>query len=51
MTRWHFYFDEHVPEPIAEGLRRRHIAVLTTQEAGNQELLDEDQLAYAHELA
>jgi len=49
MSRWRFYFDEHVPEPIAKGLRRLQVEVLTTPEAGNRELPDQEQLAYAHE--
>jgi predicted nuclease of predicted toxin-antitoxin system len=39
------YFDQHVPGPVAEGLRRRGIDVLTTEEDGaksreDQTLLD-----------
>ena len=29
-----FYLDEHVPQAVAEALRRRGIDVLTVQEAG-----------------
>lgn len=42
-----FYLDEHVPRAVAEGLRRRGVDVLTTQEAGLLEAGDEQHLAVA----
>jgi len=42
-----FYTDEHVPRAVAEGLRRRGVDVLTTQEAGMREADDEQHLALA----
>ena len=49
MSSWRFYFDHHVPESIAVGLRRFGVDVLATHQVGNEELSDEDQLAYAIE--
>jgi hypothetical protein len=43
----HFYADEHFPGPASQGLRRRGIDVLTTQEAGRSGSPDVDQLAFA----
>src|SRR5262245_16900140 len=42
-----FYLDENVARAVAEGLRTMGIDALTTPEAGNMELSDEEQLAYA----
>lgn len=39
--------DEHVPRAVSEGLRRRGIDVLTTQEAGMLGADDDAQLDYA----
>jgi hypothetical protein len=44
------YFDQHMPRPIARGLRRRGIDVLTTQDEGTEEWADEDLFARAAEL-
>jgi predicted nuclease of predicted toxin-antitoxin system len=41
------YLDEDVDVALAPALRRRGIDVLTTQEAGNVQQRDEDQLAFA----
>jgi hypothetical protein len=41
------YFDQHYPWPVAQGLRRRGIDVLTAQEAGRCGFADPDQLAFA----
>jgi hypothetical protein len=41
------YTDEHVPKAVVEGLRRRGIDVLSTQEAEMLGSSDEDQLALA----
>lgn len=43
--RW--YMDEHVPLPVTQGLRRRGIDVLTTQDAGMAGAQDDQQLAHA----
>jgi predicted nuclease of predicted toxin-antitoxin system len=45
-----FYFDQHVPFPIAVGLRRRGIDVLTCGEDGNSELDDPGLLRRSTEL-
>jgi predicted nuclease of predicted toxin-antitoxin system len=42
-----YYADQHIPQPIVDGLRRRGIDVLTVQDAGRCGFLDEDQLAFA----
>jgi predicted nuclease of predicted toxin-antitoxin system len=42
-----FYLDEHVHSAIAEGLRRRGIDVLTTQEADMLGASDEAHLKFA----
>jgi hypothetical protein len=36
-----FYMDVHVPSAITEGLRRRGIDVLTSQDDGTRQLNDE----------
>jgi predicted nuclease of predicted toxin-antitoxin system len=41
------YLDEHVSQAIAEGLRRRGVDVLTTQESGMCSAPDEELLAFA----
>lgn len=42
-----YYLDEHVNPAVADGLRRRGVAVLTTGEAGLLSASDETQLARA----
>ena len=42
-----FYLDEHIPKAVAEGLRRRGIDVLTSQDAGRVGDPDRKQLAFA----
>ncbi len=46
-VRVKFYLDEHVNPSVAKGLRRRDIAVLTTQEAEMLGASDEEHLALA----
>jgi uncharacterized protein with PIN domain len=47
MEQIRFYLDEHIPNAVAEGLRRRGVDVLTVQEAGRSGLSDPEQLAFA----
>ena len=42
-----FYFDEHMSNAVAEGLRGRGVDVLTTHEANRRGFSDEEQLAFA----
>lgn len=42
-----YYFDQHYPLPVAAGLRRRGIDVLTAQDADRWGLPDPDQLAFS----
>lgn len=42
-----FYLDENVDNDVAKGLRNRGIDVLTTPEAGNMGISDEQHLTYA----
>ena len=42
-----FYFDEHIPKAVAEGLRRRGIDVLTVREAERVGDPDRKQLTFA----
>lgn len=35
------YFDQHVPGPVARGLRSRGVDVLTADEDGNRDMEDE----------
>ena len=42
-----FYTDEHCANAIAEGLRRRGVDVLTTNEAGHLGVSDKEQLSFA----
>ena len=42
-----FYFDQHVPAAVANGLRQRGVDVLTAQEAGRCGLPDPVQLQFA----
>lgn len=49
MTIIKFYLDENVTDEIADGLRTRGIDVLTTAEAGNKGLMDNEQLSFAKE--
>jgi hypothetical protein len=36
MERIKFYFDEHVPQAAADGLRRRGVDVLVVQDTGRR---------------
>ena len=45
-----FYMDVHIPSAITDGLRRRGIDVLTSQEDGTTTALDPDLLARATDL-
>ena len=45
-----YYMDVHVPAAITEGLRRRGLNVLTSQEDGTREADDEDLLTRATDL-
>jgi hypothetical protein len=47
MEQIRFYLDEHIPNAVAQGLRRRGVDVLTVQEAGRSGLSDPEQLAFA----
>ncbi|HKQ77253.1 MAG TPA: DUF5615 family PIN-like protein [Blastocatellia bacterium] len=47
MERIKFYFDEHVPQAVADGLRRRGVDVLIVHAAGRRGLSDDEQLAFA----
>jgi predicted nuclease of predicted toxin-antitoxin system len=42
-----FFFDEHVPQAAADGLRRRGVDVLTALEAGREGFPDNEQLVFA----
>jgi predicted nuclease of predicted toxin-antitoxin system len=42
-----FYLDENVDGDVARGLHTRSIDALTTAEAGNRGMSDEEHLAYA----
>ncbi|MBI4557872.1 MAG: DUF5615 family PIN-like protein [Candidatus Hydrogenedentes bacterium] len=42
-----FYLDEHIPNAVAQGLRRRRIDVLTTFEARRGGSPDKDQMRFA----
>ena len=44
------YMDVHVPSAVTEGLRRRGVDVLTSQEDGTREASDEALLLRANEL-
>ncbi len=41
--------DEHVPQAVSQGLQRRGVDVLTTQEAGLLSVSDEEHLKFAAE--
>lgn len=43
----HFFFDQHIPFPVAQGLRRRGVDVLTAQEAERCGLPDAEQIIFA----
>jgi hypothetical protein len=45
-----FYMDVHIPAAISEGLRRRQIDVVTSQEDGTREESDQNLLRRATEL-
>ena len=47
MERIKFYFDEHVPQAVADGLRRRGVDVLVVQDTGRRGVPDDEQLAFA----
>jgi uncharacterized protein with PIN domain len=47
MEQIKFYLDEHVPNAVAEGLRRRGVDVLTVQAAGRSGMADPQQLSFA----
>jgi len=47
MEQIKFYLDEHIPNAVARGLRRRGVEVLTVQDAGRSGLSDPEQLAFA----
>ena len=42
-----FYFDEHIPNSVAHGLRQRDVDVLLAHEAGMTGANDEVHLAFA----
>ena len=42
-----FYFDQHFPHAVANGLRQRGADVLTAQDVGRCGFADADQLQYA----
>ena len=42
-----FYADQHIPQPIVDGLRRRGIDILTAQDANRCGFTDPEQLAFA----
>ena len=44
-----FYMDEHIPRAVSEGLRRRGVDVLTTQDAGMLGAFDRHHLTLAAE--
>jgi predicted nuclease of predicted toxin-antitoxin system len=45
-----YYMDVHIPSAVTEGLRRREIDVITSQEDGTREFDDEPLLRRACEL-
>jgi hypothetical protein len=45
-----FYMDVHSPAAISEGLRRRHVDVLTSQDDGRREVDDTELLQRATDL-
>jgi len=45
------YMDVHVPAAITQGLRRRGVDVLTSQEDGTRRASDDELLARATQLA
>lgn len=47
MRELHFYLDEHIPRAVADGLRRRGIAVTRAQEVGLRRARDEQHLELA----
>ena len=47
MTPIRFHLDEHVPDAVARGLRRRGIDVTTTDEAGLTAARDIEHVAFA----
>lgn len=49
MARILLYLDENIQISLADALRMRGVDVLTTQEAGNIGLKDEEQLIFARE--
>jgi predicted nuclease of predicted toxin-antitoxin system len=47
--RLRFFFDQHIPYAVAQGLRRRAVDVVTAQEADRCELADREQLNWARD--
>lgn len=47
MAKLKFYFDESVNIAVADGLRRRGIDAISSKDAGNLGLSDEEQIKYA----
>jgi len=42
-----YFFDQHIPSAVRQGLRQRGVDVLTAQDAGRCGLPDSDQLQFA----
>lgn len=42
-----FYMDQHVPQAVTDGLRRRGIDVVTAQDMGMERATDAEHLAFA----
>ena len=49
MERLRFYFDEHIYDAVAHGLRLHGVDVLTAHEAGRRALPDSGQLRFCHD--
>ncbi|MEP7292955.1 MAG: DUF5615 family PIN-like protein [Chloroflexota bacterium] len=49
MSKLRFYLDENIANAVADGLRTRHIQVLTTPEAEHMGWSDEEHLVFALE--
>lgn len=47
MSQIRFQTDEHIPAAVIAGLRRRHIDVMSTPQAGLLGATDQKQLAFA----
>ena len=48
--RIRFYFDQHIPAPVAQGLQRRGLDVLTAQAADRCGLSDSEQIEWAEDV-